>query len=78
MKVKQEFYTVDEAATLLGCHPNTIRNRIKDGTLPAFKMGRWVWRIAGDDIKRLAAPQNAIKNKVDTNRNIEKRSRRGA
>ncbi len=61
MKVKQEFYTVDEAAALLGCHPNTIRNRIKDGSLPAFKVGKWVWRISGDDIKRLAAPQNVSK-----------------
>jgi hypothetical protein len=30
--------TISEAATLLGVHPNTVRNRIKDGTYLAEKM----------------------------------------
>jgi excisionase family DNA binding protein len=30
--------TVREAATLLGVHPNTVRNRIKDGSLEAEKV----------------------------------------
>jgi hypothetical protein len=27
--------TIKQAATLLNCHPNTVRNRIKKGTLQA-------------------------------------------
>jgi excisionase family DNA binding protein len=30
--------TIREAATLLGVHPNTVRNRIKDGTYEAEKI----------------------------------------
>ena len=30
--------TITEAAKLLGVHPNTIRNRIKSGHIPATKV----------------------------------------
>ena len=38
------YYSVDEAAEVLGVHRNTIKNRIKDGGLQAIKIGRQ-WRI---------------------------------
>jgi len=38
------YYSTDEAAEVLGVHRNTIKNRIKEGELQAFKIGRQ-WRI---------------------------------
>ena len=33
-------YTVDEAADVLNCHPQTIRRAIRNGSLKAAKVGR--------------------------------------
>lgn len=33
-------YTVDEAAAVLNCHPQTIRRAIRNGNLKAAKVGR--------------------------------------
>jgi hypothetical protein len=33
-----ERVTIAEAATLLGCHPNTVRNRVKAGLYRAEKV----------------------------------------
>ena len=38
------YYSMDEAAEVLGVHRNTIKNRIKAGELEAVKIGRQ-WRI---------------------------------
>lgn len=38
---------VEQAATLLGVHPWTIRELVKDGTLPAARVGRAI-RFARD------------------------------
>lgn len=43
--------SVDQAAAVLGVHPNTIRNVIKAGELAARKVGR-EWRIAKADLQR--------------------------
>ena len=44
--------TVTSAARLTGVSEKTIRRRIKDGTLPAYRIGRSI-RIADDDLLRL-------------------------
>ena len=36
--------TIAEAATLLGVHPNTVRNRVRDGTYKAEKVPYLVHR----------------------------------
>jgi len=38
------YYSMDEAAVILGVHRNTIKNRIKAGELQAVQIGRQ-WRI---------------------------------
>ena len=38
------YYSMDEAAEVLGVHRNTIKNRIKAGELQAVLIGRQ-WRI---------------------------------
>lgn len=47
MKIEHEgVYTVEQAAEYLQVHYNTIRRWIKQGVIPAFKIGRF-WRIYG-------------------------------
>jgi len=49
-----EHVGLKEAATILGVHPNTVRNRITSGKLPAIKgplqrfVQKWaIWLITG-------------------------------
>uniref|UniRef100_UPI00404964BF helix-turn-helix domain-containing protein n=1 Tax=Brachybacterium sp. GPGPB12 TaxID=3023517 RepID=UPI00404964BF len=53
-----EFFTVNEAASLLKPHPETIRIHCKEGRLPgAFKLGgRGPWRIPAGAIEDLGKP----------------------
>ncbi|KAB8195360.1 helix-turn-helix domain-containing protein [Nonomuraea phyllanthi] len=48
-----EQYTVDEAAALLGLHVKTVRNYVRDGRLPAVRVGKR-YRIAKDDLAAFA------------------------
>ena len=53
MKIEQEgAYTIEQAAEYLQVHYNTIRRWIKQGIIPAFKVGRF-WRIYGRDLLAL-------------------------
>jgi excisionase family DNA binding protein len=45
-----ELLTVEEAADLLKVHPNTIRNAIRDGRLPAIRLGARIVRIRKCDL----------------------------
>ena len=44
MNEKPDVLTVDAAASELGVHPNTLYKHLRDGEIPAFKLGR-VYRI---------------------------------
>lgn len=44
------YYTVDEAAALLGVHRRTVQARLRDGTLKGKKLSG-VWRIYKDSLK---------------------------
>ncbi|QYC42655.1 Helix-turn-helix domain protein [Nonomuraea coxensis DSM 45129] len=44
-----EQYTVEQAAALLGLHVKTVRAYIRDGRLPAVRVGKR-YRIAKDDL----------------------------
>ena len=43
--------TIRQAAELSNVHPNTIRNNIKTGKLPALRLGRNVIRIRITDLE---------------------------
>lgn len=43
-ELKDNFFTIDEVAAILKVHRNTVKNRLKDGSLYGFKVGR-LWRI---------------------------------
>ena len=49
--------TVRSAARLTGVSEKTIRRRIKDGTLPAYRLGRAI-RISDEDLLSLYEPVN--------------------
>ena len=49
--------TVRSAARLTGVSEKTIRRRINDGTLPAYRLGRAI-RISDDDLLSLYEPVN--------------------
>lgn len=38
------YFSVGEAAKILGCHPVTVRRQIALGAIPAIRVGR-PWRI---------------------------------
>ncbi|MEW9550180.1 helix-turn-helix domain-containing protein [Nonomuraea sp. NPDC050783] len=48
-----EYYTVEQAAGLLGLHVKTVRAYVRDGRLPAVRVGRR-YRIAKDDLAAFA------------------------
>ena len=48
-----ERYTVDQAASILGLHVKTVRAYIRDGRLPAVRVGKQ-YRIAKDDLAAFA------------------------
>lgn len=48
--------TIAQCAELVNTHPNTIRNRIKDGKLPAMRLGRNIIRIDQADLEALFTP----------------------
>ena len=55
MEVKiLEIYTVERAAEKLAVSPGTIREWIRNGTLPGHKAGRF-WRITDKDIEEMLA-----------------------
>ena len=44
-----ETYTVDEVAEALKIHPYTVRRLVREGKIPAFKVGGQ-WRFRKDEI----------------------------
>ena len=53
MEVKiLEIYTVEQAAEKLTVSPGTIREWLRNGTLPGHKAGR-SWRITDKDIEEM-------------------------
>ena len=48
--------SIAQCAELVNTHPNTIRNRIKAGKLPAMRLGRNIIRINQADLEALFTP----------------------
>ena len=54
--VDDEFVTVAEAATLLRVAPSTIRRWIREGDVPAYRIGRRRVALKRDDLSNLITP----------------------
>jgi excisionase family DNA binding protein len=50
------YCSLADAATRLGVHPATLRRRIADGTLPAWRVGHKDIRLKVADVDRLLTP----------------------
>jgi excisionase family DNA binding protein len=48
--------TIKQGAERFGVHPNTIRNRINDKSLPAIRNGRNIIRINLADLEAIFKP----------------------
>ena len=49
-------YKVAEVAEKYGVHINTVRNWIRDGVLPAYRIGARTIRIRSTDVAAVATP----------------------
>jgi excisionase family DNA binding protein len=47
--MSQTLYSVEQVADLLGLHPRTVRNFVRDGKLKAIRAGKQ-YRIAAEDL----------------------------
>jgi excisionase family DNA binding protein len=63
----QELYSVEQVADLLGLHVRTVRNYVRDGKLPAVRIGKQ-YRIARADVEALTGQPVAP---VATHRHVE-------
>jgi excisionase family DNA binding protein len=52
--VTSELYSADEVASILGLHVRTVRTYVRDGRLPAVRIGKQ-YRIAAADVDALTA-----------------------
>ena len=48
-----DFLNIKQAALAFGCHPDTIRGLIAEGSLPAYRMGKRLIRIKKTDLEKL-------------------------
>lgn len=53
--------SIRDVAEFTGFHPDTIRRRIADGTLPAFRIGPRAIRIRREDAEALLRPVPSAK-----------------
>ncbi len=54
--VEEEYLTVAEAATLLRVAPSTVRRWIREGDVPAYRIGRRRVALKRDDLSNLITP----------------------
>ena len=54
-----ELLTIRQVAEYLGCSETTVRNRIKEGSLKAVRMGPRMIRIRRDDLDEILQPYDA-------------------
>jgi len=48
-----EYSDLKKAADYLGCSIDTLRNRIEDGSLPAYRFGGRLIRVKKSDLEKL-------------------------
>lgn len=49
-RVRRDLGSIDQGAELMGCNPKTIRRRIADGTITAYRLGGLI-RIDLDELE---------------------------
>lgn len=57
----KKYYTVEQVAEVLTMHPKTIQKYIREGKLPAEKIGKG-WRILENDLQAFLGKSDSAKN----------------
>ena len=52
----RRYITLEDAADMLGCTTRTIRNRIADGSLTGYRLGKRAIRVDLADVEALLRP----------------------
>lgn len=61
--VERRFFTVEQAADLLECSGQTIRRRINDGELRAYRLGPRSTVISVEDVEEYIAANEVVATK---------------
>jgi excisionase family DNA binding protein len=56
MTTSHQLLTIAEAAALIRVHPRTIRRRISEGALTAYRVGPSLIRLDADELDALLRP----------------------
>jgi len=56
MSAHKDFYTPDEVATMLDLHVKTVRRFIREGKIPAVRVGKQ-YRIAASELEQLVGTE---------------------
>ena len=54
-----DLFTIEQAAQILNCSETTVRNRTRDGSLKAVRVGPRMIRIRRDDLDAILQPYDA-------------------
>jgi excisionase family DNA binding protein len=69
--VDEEFLTVGEAATLMRVAPSTIRRWIREGDVPAYRLGQRRVGLRRGDLDRMVTPVGGSRDRVSALRGDE-------
>ena len=69
--INEEYLTVAEAAALMRVAPSTIRRWIREGDLPAYRLGRRRVGLRRDDLASLVTPARKGMDRVSNMRGDE-------
>lgn len=67
--MNENFYSVQQVASMLSMHPKTIQRYIREGKINAKKYGK-SWRISGHDLS-LFTEKNSLMKYSDINENFQ-------
>lgn len=57
---QRHLISISQAAEYAGVHPKTIRRRISDGSLPAYRMGKRLIRVDLREVEALLRPVPSV------------------
>lgn len=66
----KKFLTVKEAAAILKVNPETIREKLRKGQIPAFKLGK-DWRISENNLNNYINKKHVLYNEHGKDDKIE-------
>jgi excisionase family DNA binding protein len=72
----EDYATVDEAAALMRVAPSTIRRWIREGVLPAFRVGRRRLAVRRTDLTNLIVPARTGEESGSDAAQLERRAHR--